>query len=137
MKKFFISISVFVLALCFLLACDSQGTYEDGHAAGYASGYSDAECVHEDDYIVGYVEGINRAQNSIEVYLEDDMLHLYFSIASEYGIYPDDAIGILEEYLDDPDSISETELHNAIYAICRCYLGMYEIIHCVDDYWID
>ena len=137
MKKFFISISVFVLALCFLLACDSQGTYEDGHAAGYASGYSDAECVHEDDYIEGYVEGINRAQNYIKSHLEDDMNHISFEIKKEYGIDPEDALSILTNYIDDPEAISEQDLHNAIYAIRRCYLGMYEIIHCVDDYWID
>lgn len=130
MKKFFISISVFVLALCFLLACDSQGTYEDGYAAGYASGYSDAECVHEDDYIEGYVEGINRAQNYIESHLQE----LSFDIKNEYGIYPEDALSILTNYIDDPESISEQDLHDAIYVIRSYYFDAEEISHNISDY---
>ena len=123
---------VLLLALCSLSAC-SEETYDDGFEDGYDMGYSDAQFKYEDDYF----EGISRAQNAIEVYLEDDMYHISHDIKDEYGIYPEEAIGILEEFLDDPNAVSERDLHNAIYAIRRYYYDSHETVNGIDDYWID
>lgn len=132
MKKLIIVLVSLAFVVC-LVSCGNIRTYDDGFEDGYDEGYFDASIKYEDDYS----KGISKAQTAIEIYLEDDMYHISSNIKDKYGIYPEVAIGILEEYLDDPDAISEAELHNAIYAIHRYYFDSYEVINNIGDYSID
>lgn len=120
MKKF-IAISVmFLLSVALLLSCDSSGTYDDGFEDGYDMGYDEARIKYEDDYVKGFNEGENTLAGEID--------WISVAVRNEYGIYPEDAIYILQNYMFDPDSVSYTEMCEAIYAIRKYYFDVNNLI---------
>ena len=120
MKKLFVTLATILLTVFLLLSCDSSGTYDDGFEDGYDMGYDEASIKFEDDYAKGFIEGENTIAREID--------RLSVEIRNEYGIYPEDAIYILQNYTIDPDSVSYTEMCDAIYAIRKYYFEVNNII---------
>lgn len=81
-------------------------------------------------------EGIAYAQDSIVNHLDTKLMDLDFEIEEIYGVSPEEALLIMENYLDN-EPISEEELANAIWAIRAYYFKSQDIPNDVDDYWID
>lgn len=80
-------------------------------------------------------EGIAYAQDSIANHLDTVLMDFDFEIEDIYGISPEEALRIMENYLDD-EPISEDELANAIWAISAYYFMVQDVPNDVEDYWI-
>lgn len=137
MKRFIAVAVLFTLVIC-LLSCSYEGTYDDGYEDGYDDGrdygWYDG---YDEGYSEGYWEGVAEAQHDIANFVDDDLWSLEWDIEHEYGTFPEDALQILTNYIDDPDSISEEELYTAIYAIRSYYFASQKIPSNIEDYWID
>ena len=121
MKKLFVMLATILLTVFLLLSCDSSGTYDDGFEDGYDMGYSDARIKFEDEYVKGFVEGENTITSDID--------WISVEIRKEYGIEPEEAVYILQNYMFDPESVSYTEMCDAIYAIRKYYFDVNNLIH--------
>ena len=125
MKKLIMVLALFALALCSLSGCRIEG-YDTGYDDGYYAGYDD-----------GYAKGIETAQKFLAFVVDDDLSSLAWDIEDEYGLFPEDALQMLSNYADRSNEVSEEELNNAIWAICRYYYKSNEVINGIEDYWID
>ena len=83
-----------------------------------------------------YRKGITDAQEHIDSLVEVEIMDLEFDIKHKYGISPEDAIHLLEDYTDG-EPVTRKDLNNAIWAISQYYYDSLEIISGIDDYWID
>lgn len=83
-----------------------------------------------------YKEGISYAQKAIVNHLDTERMDLDFEIEESYGLHPEKALRIMENYLDN-EPVSEDELANAIWAIRSYYYKSEDILDGVEDYWID
>lgn len=83
-----------------------------------------------------YREGVSEAQEHIASLVEVEMWDVEFDVEDKYGILPEDAIRILEDYADG-EPISKRELNNAIRAVSEYYSQSQDVINRIDDYWID
>ena len=120
MKKHITLLPVFILMAFLLLSCGQEKTYDDGFEDGYDCGYSEARFKYEDDYVRGIIEGENAIAGDID--------WISVEIRIEYGIDPEEAVYILQDYMFDPDSVSYTEMCNAIYAIRKYYFDVNNLI---------
>ena len=110
MKKC-LSVVLIVILIFSLSTCGGKGSsvgdYYDGYAEGYADGASDVR-----DSISSYAE---ERFNDIDV---------------------SDAIRVLINYVDG-GSISEDELHDAIWTVEQFYNDAWDVIWELDDHTID
>lgn len=83
-----------------------------------------------------YEEGISYAQNKILNHLDAVFMDLDFEIEDIYGISPEEALRLMEHYLDD-EPVSEDDLANAIWAIRAYYYKSRDILDEVEEYWIE
>ena len=120
MKKFLTMLATILLTVCLLLSCGSNGSYDDGFEDGYDMGYSDAQFEYEDDYAKGFIEGESTIAGGLD--------WISVEIRNEYGIDPEEAVYVLENYMYDPESVSYTEMCDAIYAIRKYYYDVYDLI---------
>lgn len=145
MRKGIATLLVMLILSTVFSSCSSQSAYDEGYAAGYDDGYSDGEfdmqLEVEDSilagYDTGYHDGIAEAQHDIAVRVEDDLHSLAWDIEDEFGMFPDDALQILSNYVDVPDEVDGDDLSMAIIAIYKYYYDSNEIINNIDDYLID
>lgn len=124
MKKYLTIISIIVALLCFTASCSGRSIYEMER---------DAE---REELEERYREGIADAQEHIDSLVEIEIWDLEFDIEDKYGIFPEDAIRILENYADG-EPVTRTDLNKAIWAISQYYYDSLDIIYGIDDYWID
>ena len=140
-ELYVIVLYIILILAAVLLGLSCSNAQAEGYALGYEEGYieglSELRTEYEDDYIVGYRDGITRAQSAIEVYLMDDILHISFEIEDDYGISPEAAINAITNYVDIPGEVTEAEFNAAVWAIRRYYFALEDIIYDVDNYWID
>lgn len=120
MKKLVAILAVIAIATCLLVSCSNEKTYDDGFEDGYDMGYSEARIKFEDDYVKGFIEGENT--------LAGDIDWISIEIRNEYGIDPEEAVYILQNYMYDPDSVSYDEMCDAIYAIRKYYFDVNNLI---------
>lgn len=129
MKRLIALLLTISVAVC-MVSCKHRRTYEDGYADGYEDGSYDA-------YSEGYYDGVANAQQFIAFVVDDDLRSLARDIEKEYGVHPGEAVEILSNYADVPDEVTEEELYAAIWAIYRYYYSSNQVIHDIEDYWID
>lgn len=124
MRKTTTFMSLFLILLCCLTACKGRSVYAMEQDAK-------EEAMEE-----RYREGITEAQEHIASLVEEEIWHLEFDVEDKYGLYPEEAIRILENYADG-EPVSTGELNTAIWAISEYYYESHEIYCGIDDYWID
>jgi len=83
-----------------------------------------------------YREGISTAQESISSLVEVELWDAENDIEEQYGVTPEDAVRILENYADG-EPVSKKEVTAAIWAISSYYTKSQDILYGIDDYWID
>lgn len=83
-----------------------------------------------------YREGISAAQESISGLVEVELWDAEYDIEEQYGVTPEDAVRILENYADG-EPVSKKEVTAAIWAISSYYTKSQNILYGIDDYWID
>lgn len=112
---------------------ETVSEYDEGYDYGYTAGY---EWGYDEGRDEGYNEAMRDAPEKVKNYVENDVWDLDSDINREWGMYPEDAVQVLTNYLDG-EPITEEQLNNAIWAIHQYYNGMAEIVSDIDDYWID
>ena len=125
MKKLIMVLALFSLILCSLSGCRIEG-YDTGYDDGYYAGYDD-----------GYAKGIEKAQKFLAFVVDDDLSSIAWDIKDEYGMFPEDALNVLTNYIDVPDEVDEQDLVDAIYAVRSYYYRSNKVINDIEDYWID
>lgn len=83
-----------------------------------------------------FSEGISYAQDRIVNHLDTVLMDIDYEIEDIYGIHPEEALRIMENYLDN-EPISDEELANAIWAIRAYYHKSQDIPSKIEDYWIE
>lgn len=124
MKKILAAAVLFLVTICCISSCAGRSVYEMER---------DAEVESKEDR---YREGIAEAQEHIDSLVETELQDLEFDIEDKWGIFPETAIRVLENYADG-EPVSNGDLNNAIWAVSEYYYDSLEIVHGIDDYWID
>lgn len=115
-KKKCISVFALLIVLILCLSSCKRSIYEMEREAKREAAYNDG-------YEAGYAEGISDAQER----LEDVLLELSLEIE------PEAAIQILTSYVDG-ETVTEEQLHEAIWAINQYYWDSYWAINDSDSY---
>ena len=105
-----------VLCLCIcvgLSACESNNRVR---ISDYDEGYND-----------GYVEGLNAAIDDIADAVQDQYWALEGKTTKERGLHPEEAIMVLNDYLDG-EYVSKEELRTAIRSISYFYSHAWDVI---------
>lgn len=128
-EKMFKSIAVFgCLLLCFSSCSSGTSIYEMERDAKYEAAYEDGYKAGFDE---GHLEGIADAKDSL-----NDTLHGIASDAEdEWGISPEEAIGLLDLYAEGESGyVSKTDLRNALGAVYQYYWESYYVMQEIDSY---
>lgn len=128
MKKYIILAIGIILTSCCLLSCSGRSIYAMEQEAK-------REAIYEDGYAAGYDEGIEEAKHDIAFYVDDDLFSLACDIEDQYGICPEDAIMMLENYADGEPYTNE-EIETAIWVVSCYYHRSHEIINRIEEYLV-
>lgn len=132
MKKLFLML--LVLSIVFsCTGCIDNNTYETAYDEGYNQGAEDG---WSEGFDFGYAEALCEAPKRIDFYVEEDIWHLDFDIEDKYGIFPEDAFNVLENYAYG-EPIPEDELYEAIWAAIEYYYDSRDIINDIEEYSLD
>lgn len=123
MKKSFLVIVLLAVSICFLSSCTGRSIYAMERDAEYEAKEKQ------------YRDGIEEAQEQIESLVEIELQDLESEIKDKYGVYPEVAIRILENYADG-EPVSQKDLCNAIWAVSQYYQDSLDVVHGIDGYWI-
>ena len=123
-----------IFMICFVLSsCGRSEAARDREAR--------EEALREEGYAQGFNEGSFDARMAaplqIEELLQGELWDISNNIEETCGIHPEEAAIILNNYLDDPDAISDRDLYNAIWSLSRYYHLSNDAIFDISEYWLD
>ena len=127
MKKSFLVIALLAVSICFLSSCTGRSIDAMERDTEYDAYEAEEKRYHD---------GIEDAQKWIDSIVEMDIQDLEFDIEDKYGVSPEVAILILENYADG-EPISQKDLCNAIWAVSQYFWDSRAVVNGIDDYWID
>jgi len=130
MDKKLDNITIFLLVLCFIVFVFLGAKFDTRDE------YDMERDAKAEKLVERFNEGICYAQGKIVNHLESELMDLSFEIEDIYGISPEEALQIMEHYLDN-EPVSEESLANAIWAIRAYYYKSLDIPNEVEKYWID
>ena len=103
--------------------------YDEGHSAGYNLG-------HDEGYDEGYDIGANFAFTKVDTYVQDELIMLDEVVYDHHDLSYSNAMAILRAYANG-ESISETELMEAIEAIIQYNSGVEKIVESINHFSLD
>lgn len=123
-----------ILIFCFILSsCGRSEVARDREAR--------EEALREEGYTQGFNDGSFDARmaapSQIEELMQDELWDISNQIEEACGIRPEEAAIILNNYLDDPDAISDADLYTAIWSLSRYYRLSNDAIFDISEYWLE
>ena len=111
-----ICLCTFLLFGCGFTEDDLDEANYEGYEEGYYFGYED-----------GVYDGIEEARGDLTKEALDKYQELEYQASRKYGLHPDEAIIVLEDYLDG-EYVSDYELEMAIKSIAYLYYNTVGVI---------
>ncbi len=108
---------------------DFNYDYEADNEWAYDKGFSEG-------YEIGRDEALFEALKEIRSHLEYELWDLELDVSEESGIHPEEALVIIEDYLDG-EPISESELNKALDALSQYYYGVIRLPDDIDQNWLE
>ena len=111
----------FIITVIVLLGLTSCGdnAYDDAYGEGYDAGYDDGyDFGYETAMNDWYFEGIDSCQGQISNMACDDLYDLDDHVYEMYGVSPDEAMQILENYADG-EYFTDGEIERAIVTLFK------------------
>ena len=107
--------------------------YDEGRSAGYNLGHDEG---YYEGYDEGYDIGANFAFTKVDTYVQDELIMLDEVVYDHHDLSYSNAMAILRAYANG-ESISETELMEAIEAIIQYNSGVEKIVESINHFSLD